>query len=132
MRAMVLLMVVAGCGGKAVNTFELDIAVNAPAAADARVDGTVHIPPAGGIYARGFPTLNAASKISGTLETLNADGSVRAHADYGYGSFCAAVTPLERQTERFVETDDGMGNLGLALDMVECLRTDGTGTVVTP
>lgn len=132
MRAMVLLMVVAGCGGKAVNTFELDIAVDAPAATDVVVDGAVHLPPTGGVYARGFPTLNAASKVTGTIDTLAADGSVRAHAAYGYGTFCAAVTPLLRQTQRFVERDDGAGTVTLDLDTVECERSDGTGVVITP
>lgn len=132
MRAMVLLMVVAGCGGKAASPVELDLTVDAPSAASATVDGTVNVAPAGGTYARAFPSRDEARTAAGTLVTTNADGSARASANYAFGSYCDAETDLARQTERFVETPDGAGGVTLSLASIGCERSDGTGVIVTP
>jgi hypothetical protein len=129
---MLVLMMLAGCGSdKPPNRFEFDVAVNAPAAASALVDARA-VAPVGGIYAQGFPTVEDAALVHGTVTTVNADGSVRATAMYQFGTYCAAITPLLRQTERFVESTDAGGALQLVLDSIECERTDGTGTIVTP
>lgn len=134
MRAMVVLLMVGigGCGSKVTDKVELDIVVDAPAAASALVDGKQPLPATGGSYARGYPTIDDARKAAGTVATLAADGSTRASADYSFGSYCDAVTPLLRQSETFAESDDGMGTITLALASVECERTDGTGTIITP
>jgi hypothetical protein len=123
-------MVVAGCGDKT-NEFELDITVTAPAAAGALVDGNVQIPATGGVYARPYGSAGDAATVTGTVQTLDAMGGVRASASYAFGTYCAAVTPLTRQNERFVETTDTLVPV-LALDSVECLRPDGTGSVIRP
>ena len=133
MRAiLLLLMVTAGCGNKGDNKFELDIAVNAPQATSALVDGKQMLPPVGGLYAQGFASVSAAMSVHGTVATLNADGSVRSTAPYELGGYCAAEMPLLRQTMDFVEALDASGAPTLALDRVECEKTDGTGVVVTP
>ncbi len=132
MRAILLLIVcVAGCGSNDGNTVELDLDVDAPQATSVLVDSTHMLPP-GGVYSLGFPSLAAAMKANGTVETLNADGSVRASAPYSLGSYCSAETPLLRETLHFVESLDGSGDLQLALGTVECEKKDGTGTIVTP
>ena len=133
MRAILpLFMVIAGCGNKGANTLEFDVAVVAPGAASVIVDGKAMITPSGGAYSRGFQSLAEASKVSGKIATTNSDGSVRAMRDYAFGTYCAAVTPLLRETQHYVEASDGSGAIVLSLDRVECERTDGTGTVVTP
>ena len=138
MRATTLLLIGSigciGCGGggSQPDTFELDIAVDAPAAASALVDGTHALPATGGIFAQGFVTLADAMKVSGTVATLAADGSVRAMAMYAVGSYCAAETPLIRETLSFVEGTDANNDLQLTLDIVECEKQDGTGTIITP
>jgi hypothetical protein len=136
MRAILLLMVTVvvtiGCGGKSPNQFELDIAVDAPQAAGALVDGTVKIAAAGGVYSRGYPTVADAAQVHGTIATLNADGGVRASTTYQYGTYCAGSMPLLRQTNHFAEGSDASGALQLTLQSVECEKTDGTGIVVTP
>jgi len=133
MRAiLLLLMVAAGCGDKGTNTFELDLAVNAPQAASAVVDGTATIAAVGGIYSRGFPKASDAAQVRGTIATLNADGSTRSTVAYEYGVYCATAMPLIRQTNRFVEALDANGAPVLALDKVECEKNDGSGVIVTP
>lgn len=135
MRAILLLLIgVAGCGnsGTVANTFEFDIAVNAPGATSVVIDGTETLPPVGGVYSRGFPSLSAAMKVQGTVSTVNADGSMRSTAPYAFGAYCNAEMPLLRETLRFVEALDSSGNPQLGLDSVECERTDGTGVIVTP
>lgn len=133
MRAILLLLVVtAGCGDKGGNTFELDIGVDAPGAASALVDGTHHLPPVGGIFSQGFPSLSDAAKVHGTVSTVNKDGSVRAMASYELGSYCAAQMPLLRQTLHFVEADDGSGTPQLTLDTIDCEKSDGSGVIVKP
>lgn len=133
MRAiLLLLMVTAGCGNKGGNTFELDIAVNAPQAASALVDGTHQLPAVGGIYSQGFTSVSAAASVHGTVETVNGDGSVRSTAPYELGGYCAAQMPLLRQTMHFVEALDASGAPQLALDSIECEKNDGTGTIVKP
>jgi hypothetical protein len=133
MRAiLLLLMVTAGCGNKAGNTFELDIAVNAPQATSALVDGKYMLPATGGIYSQGFASVSDAAKVHGTVATLNADGSVRSTAPYELGGYCNAQMPLLRQTLHFVEAVDAAGMATLALDTIDCEKTDGTGTIVHP
>ncbi|MCA1663364.1 MAG: hypothetical protein LC659_03690 [Myxococcales bacterium] len=133
MRAiLLLLMVTAACGSKGGNQFELDIAVNAPGAASALVDGTHQLPATGGIYSQGFATARAAASVHGTVATINSDGSVRSTAPYELGAYCASETPLLRQTMHFVEALDAAGAPMLALDSIECEKTDGTGTIVQP
>ena len=133
MRAiLLLLMVTAGCGSKASNTFELDIAVNAPQAASALVDGTHPLPAVGGIYSQGFTSVSAAKSVHGTVETVNGDGSVRSTAPYELGAYCSAEMPLMRETMHFVEALDANGAPQLALDSIECEKSDGTGTIVKP
>jgi len=133
MRAiLLLLMVTAGCGGNSGNQFELDIAVNAPGAASAIVDGTHTLPATGGIFSQGFPSVSAAMSVHGTVETVNPDGSVRSMAHYELGAYCSAETPLLRQTMHFVEAVDTSGAAQLALDSIDCEKTDGTGTIVKP
>lgn len=133
MRAiLLLLMVTAGCGSKGGNTFELDIGVDAPGAASALVDGTHQLPAVGGIYSQGFTSVSAAASVHGTVETVNSDGSVRSMAPYELGIYCSAQTPLLRQTMHFVEALDASGAPQLALDSIECEKTDGTGTIVKP
>jgi hypothetical protein len=133
MRAiLLLLMVTAGCGSKGANQFELDIAVNAPEAASAVVDGKYTLAAVGGVYSQGFASVSAAMSVHGTVATVNADGSVRTTAPYELGAYCAAETPLLRQTMHFVEAFDAMGAPSLALDSIECEKTDGTGTIVKP
>ncbi len=133
MRAiLLLLMVTAGCGNKGSNTFELDVEVNAPQAAGAVVDGKYQLPPVGGIYSQGFTSLSAAAGVHGVVETVNGDGSVRAMAPYQLGSYCSAEMPLMRQTLHFVEGVDAGGAPQLALDSIECEKTDGTGMIVQP
>jgi len=132
MRAiLLLLMMVAGCGDKAINKFELDIAVNAPQAASAMVDGAM-IAAVGGVYSRGFPAPADAAGVHGTVTTVDANGAVRATAAYQYGDYCAASMPLMRQTNRFVEALDVNGAPTLTLDKIECEKTDGTGVIITP
>lgn len=133
MRAiLLLLMVTAGCGAKSVNQFELDVGVDAPQAASVLVDGTHMLPATGGLYSQGFASASAAASVHGTVATVNADGSVRAMAAYELGSYCAAETPLMRQTMHFTESADASGAPTLALSTVECEKNDGTGTIVTP
>ena len=133
MRAiLLLLMVTAGCGNKGADTFELDVGVDAPGAASVLIDGTHPLPATGGLYAQGFSSVSAAAKVQGTVETVNSDGSVRAMAAYAVGTYCAAATPLLRETLRFVESVDGSGTATLALDTVECEKSDGTGTIIKP
>ena len=130
-----LIMTASACGGKGetLNTFEFDIAVNAPAAATALVDGTAMLAAVGGVYSRGYPTVtDAAAMVHGTVATLASDGSVRASVTYELGSYCQAITPQLRQTDRFAEGTDANGTLQLTLASVDCVRTDGTGVVVTP
>src|SRR4051812_13603721 len=128
MRAiLLLLMVTAGCGSKGDNQFELDIAVNAPQATSAIVDGTHMLPPVGGIFSQGFATASAASGVHGTVATIAADGSVRATATYAVGAYCSAQMPLMRQTMHFVETVDATDVATLTLDTIECEKSDGTG-----
>src|SRR5262245_25829290 len=99
MRAILLLMLVtAGCGSKASNVLEFDLAVDAPGAATVVVDGTVKLAPTGAAYARGYPSLAEAQKVTGTIETQDADGTVRASTTYSFASNCTAVTALLRQT----------------------------------
>src|SRR4051794_22076833 len=99
MRAiLLLLMVTAGCGNKGGNAFELDIAVYAPQATSAVVDGTHTLPATGGSYAQGFASPGAAASVHGTVATLNSDGSVRSTAPYELGGYCTAQMPLLRQT----------------------------------
>jgi hypothetical protein len=125
-------MVVAGCGHNATtNTFELDIVINAPNATAATIDGT-SVAPVGGTLSRGFPTGTDTTAVTGQLQTLAADGTVRASADYQFGTYCAAITPLLRQRENFIEVEDDMGVPSIVLDSIECERTDGTGTLVSP
>jgi hypothetical protein len=125
-------MVTAGCGDKSGTPFELDVAVNAPAAASALVDGTQPLPATGGVYSQGFPSLSAAADVHGTVATLEADGSVRAMATYELGGYCAAEMPLLRETLHFVESADSGGAPALGLDRVECEKADGSGVIVTP
>ncbi len=134
MRAILLLSLVAAaaCGSQGGNQFELDIGVNAPQAASALVDGKQPLAATGGIYSQGFPSVSAASSVHGTVATLNADGSVRSTAPYELGGYCTAQMPLLRQTMHFVEALDASGAPMLALESVECEKTDGTGTVVMP
>jgi hypothetical protein len=133
MRAiLLLLMVTAGCGNKGGNTFELDISVNAPQATSAVVDGTHMLPATGGVYAQGFASVSAAATVHGTVATLDADGSVRSTAPYELGGYCTAQMPLLRQTMHFTEAVDTTGAAMLALDTIECEKTDGTGTIVRP
>ena len=132
MRAMVLLMVVAGCGGKAATPVELDLTVDAPSAAGAQIDGSVSIPASGGTYARAFASLDEARAAMGTVVTTNADGTTRASANYAFGTYCDVEPMLARQTERFVEAPDGAGGVTLALSSVGCERSDGTGVIVSP
>ncbi len=133
MRAiLLLLMVTAGCGNKGGNTFELDIAVDAPGATSALVAGTHQLPAVGGIYSQGFPSLSAAASVHGTVSTVNSDGSIRSMAPYELGAYCSAQMPLLRQTMHFVEANDASGNPQLALDSIECEKTDGTGVIVKP
>lgn len=132
MRAiLLLLMVSAGCGSNGGNQFELDLVANAPQAASIVVDGTASVQP-GAVYSRGFPSVSAAKSLHGTIASVNSDGSVRSTAPYELGVYCNATMPLLRQTLRFVEGLDGNGGPLLALDMVECEKTDGTGMIVTP
>ena len=134
MRAILLLLMVTtvGCGGKGGNTFELDIAVNAPQATSAVVDGVHMLPATGGVFAQGFSSVSAASTVHGTVATLDANGSVRSTAPYELGGYCTAQMPLLRQTMHFVEAVDSTGAAQLALDTIECEKTDGTGTIVRP
>jgi hypothetical protein len=133
MRAiLLLLMVAAGCGGKAINQFELDITVDAPGAAAVLIDGSVQIPPVGGVYSRGYPNVDDAAAVTGMVQTLDAMGGVRATSGYAFDGYCAAVTPLLKQNEKFVETMDAGGAVVLVLDSVECIRTDGTGMIIHP
>jgi hypothetical protein len=123
----------AGCGGGTeANTFELDIAVNAPGATAVLIDGTSQIPAVGGTYSRGFTSVNAAASVHGTVSTIDANGTVRASAPYELGSYCTAQMPLLRQTMHFVEASDASGNPALTLDSIECEKTNGTGVVVMP
>lgn len=132
MRAiLLLLMVTAACGSKGDQPFELDIGVDAPGAASAVVDGRT-LPPVGGLYSKPFASLSDATGAHGTVETLGADGGVRAMASYELGNYCTAAMPLLRETQHFVESDDGSGNLSLVLDSIDCEKTDGTGTTVKP
>ena len=132
MRAiLLLLMMTAGCGSNGGNKFELDLAVNAPQATSVLVDGTAQLAP-GAVYSRGFSSVSAAMSLHGTVATINADGSVRSTAPYELGIYCNASMPLLRQTMRFVEGLDASGGPLLALDSVECEKTDGTGTIVKP
>ena len=133
MRAiLLLLMMTAACGNKGGNTFELDIEVNAPAAASALVDGKYQLPAVGGIYSQGFASVSAAASVHGVVETVNTDGSVRSMAPYELGSYCSAEMPLLRQTLHFVEALDTTGAPELALDSIACEKSDGTGTIVKP
>lgn len=133
MRAiLLLLMVTAACGSKAGNQFELDIAVNAAGAASALVDGTHQLPATGGTYSQGFASVAAAMSVHGTVETVNSDGSIRSSAPYELGAYCSAQMPLLRQTMHFVEANDTTGAPQLALDSIECEKSDGTGTIVKP
>lgn len=135
MRAILLLLItgLAGCGGgDTANTFELDVTVNAPEAASALIDGKQTLAPVGGTYSQGFPSVNAAASVQGTVETIDANGSVRASAAYSLGSYCTAQMPLLRETLHFDETPDANGNPELAVSMVECEKTNGTGVIVTP
>jgi hypothetical protein len=134
MRAILLLLIVgaAACGSDSDSTpFELDIAVDAPAASSVLVDAHT-LPPTGGTVSQGFPSLSDASSVHGTVTTLGADGSVRAMAPYELGSYCAAQKPLLRQTLHFVEAADSGGTPALTLDMVQCEKTDGSGVIITP
>ena len=100
MRAiLLLLMVTAACGSNPGNQFELDIAVNAPGATSALVDGTHTLPPTGGTYSQGFATASAAASVHGTVETIAADGSVRSSATYELGTYCSNEMPLLRQDD---------------------------------
>ncbi|HXU72674.1 MAG TPA: hypothetical protein VN947_25305 [Polyangia bacterium] len=122
-----------GCGTSAdVDKFELDIAVDAPQATSVVIDDKRTLPPTGAVYSQGFPSVSAAMTVHGTVETVNADGSVRAMAAYDLGSYCSGQMPLLRQTLHFAESLDGSGNPQLALGSVECEKTDGTGTIVMP
>jgi hypothetical protein len=133
MRAiLLLLMVTAGCGSKGGNQFELDISVNAPAATSVLVDGTQTLAPVGATYSRGYPSASAAASVQGTVTTVDAGGAVRATIAYQFGTYCSAETPLLRQTMNFVENVDGSGTATLALDTVECEKTDGSGVIITP
>ncbi|MGZ3443176.1 MAG: hypothetical protein ACXVDD_26830, partial [Polyangia bacterium] len=73
-----------------------------------------------------------ARSLHGTVATVNADGSARSTAPYELGVYCNASMPLLRQTMRFVEGLDTNGGPLLALDSIECEKTDGTGMIVTP
>ncbi|HWE26374.1 MAG TPA: hypothetical protein VHB97_00150 [Polyangia bacterium] len=133
MRAiLLLLMVTAGCGSKGANQFELDIAVDAPGAASAVVDGKYTLPAVGGVYAQGFASLSAAMSVHGTVATVNSDGSTRATAAYELGAYCSAEMPLVRETLHFAEAVDASGAPTLALDSIECEKADGTGIIVKP
>lgn len=128
-----LIIGTAGCGSSGdANKFELDVAVDAPQASSVVIDDTRTLPPTGAVYSQGFPSVTAAMAVHGTVETLDADGSVRAMAPYELGSYCAGEMPLLRQTLHFAESPDGSGNPTLAVATVDCERTDGTGIVVTP
>lgn len=134
MRAILLLLTTAtACGNKGgvVNQFELDIGINAPQASSALIDGTVTLQSTGVVYSRGFASLAAARSLQGTVATVNADGTVRASLPYQVGSYCDAVTPLIRETQRYVESATAAAP-ALALDSVECERADGTGSIVKP
>ena len=89
------------------------------------------LPATGGVFAQGFSSVSAASSAHGTVATLDADGATRATATYELGSYCTAQMPLLRQTMHFVETVD-TGAATLALDTIECEKSDGTGTIVHP
>ena len=133
MRAiLLLLMMTAACGSKAANQFELDIAVDAPGAASALIDGKQRLPATGSSYSQGFPSVSAAASVHGTVETVNGDGSVRSSAPYALGAYCSAEMPLLRQTMRFVEANDASGAPQLALDSIECEKSDDTGIIVKP
>src|ERR1700749_3392727 len=117
MRAILLLLILGAgaCGSNDGNTFELDVEVDAPAATSVLVDGTKTLPPTGGIYSQGFPSVSAAASLQGTIETLATDGSVRASTTYALGTYCDNDKPLLRQTLSFVEGLDGSGNPALSL-----------------
>jgi hypothetical protein len=130
---MVVPAVVTGaCSQSEPNILEFNVAVNAPGAASVVVDGNVMIAPAGGTYSRGYPSLAAAMKVSGAVDTRNADATLRATSLYTFGGYCTGHQPLLRQTERFVESADAAGTLTLALDSIQCELTDGTGVIVQP
>lgn len=131
MRAIpLLLMMAAGCGNKPAATVELQVVVDAPGAAAVLVDG-FKLSGSGGVLTHAYGSLTLAMAAHGTVESDNADGSMRATTTWSFGSFCAAVSPLQRETQRFHEAPGATGFV-LTLTEVDCVRTDGTGTIVTP
>ena len=127
-----LLMQAAGCGNKSGSMIEVQINVDAPGAASVLVDG-FKISGSGGLLTHTYGSLGAAMGAAGTVESDNADGSLRATTAWSFGNFCSAVTPLERETQRFAERAAGTATgYALALTEIDCVRTDGTGTIVTP
>ncbi|MDB4971477.1 MAG: hypothetical protein JWN44_7166 [Myxococcales bacterium] len=133
MRAILLLMVIAGgCSSNSPLVLEFDIGVNAPSAASVLIDGNIMLPPTNGVLSRGYPSLTEAMKVAGTVESRDADGTVRASTHYSFGTYCATHMPLLREVERFIETADAAGTPSMTLDSIECVLTDGTGVVVAP
>ena len=136
MRAILLLSLVAAaaCGSRAATTFELDIGVDAPQAASALVDGEQPLAADRRHLLAGFPIGERGRRAcTARSATLDADGSVRVDGDLRsrrllHGPDAAAA----RRRCNFVEALDASGAPMLALESVECEKTDGTGTVVMP
>jgi hypothetical protein len=123
-------MLAVGCGGKAGTMVEVQIAVDAPSAASVLVDGQA-VPTSNGVLTHVYGSLAQAMAAAGTVESDNSDGSLRAMAAWSFGSWCATVKVLQREEERFQERPSVSG-LVLTLTEVDCVRTDGTGVIVTP